>query len=254
VTVAGTNVEGDDGDTPAPGTERRLSSPNGLWVRGDGTVYILDQGNSKIRKLDANGILTTLFKVGSGIDVGRGLWVKDDESLVYYASGTSVRRWTPDNGSKTIASGFNDLGNLIVDPFGSLVVTDRGDNRVFRLSKSGNKTVIAGNGKTSGGGDGQAALDTGLAGVRGVWFLPTGGYLLATHEGSQIWYVDSQGVIHLFVDGSPWAHDGDGQYFRTSGPKISEVRAVTMDRFGRIIITENDAGFIRVIEFLPVDH
>jgi hypothetical protein len=131
-------------------------------------------------------------------------------------------------------------------------VTDRGANRVYKVSKGGNKTPIAGNGDSTGGGDGWPALSTGLAGVRGIWFLPNGGYLLATHEGSQIWYVDPAGIIHLFVDGSPGAHSGDGDYFRDPGPKLSEVRAVTMDSRGRIIITENDAGFIRTIDFLPM--
>jgi streptogramin lyase len=251
VTVAGTNVAGDNGDTPGPGTASALSSPNGIWVRGDGTIYILDLGNSKIRRLDTNGILSTLFHVNSGIDTGRGLWVAPDESLVYFASGTALRKWTPGGGVKTVENGFVELGNLVVDPAGNLVVTDRGGNRVYRVSKGGNKTAIAGNGQADGGGDGAAALDTGLLGVRGIWFVPTGGYLLATHEGSQIWYVDSAGIIHLFVDGAAGAHDGDGGYFHTPGPKISEVRAVTMDKQGRIIVTENDAGFIRTIDFLP---
>jgi serine/threonine-protein kinase len=252
VTVAGTNVAGDDGDIPGPGTARRLSSPNGIWVRGDGTVYILDLDNSKIRRLDTNGILTTLFRVSDGINTGRGLWVKDDESLVYFASGTALRKWTPSGGVKTVASGFVELGNIVVDPSGVLVATDRGANRVFQVSKGGTKTPIAGNGDVVGGGDGATALSTGLAGVRGIWFLPTGGYLLATHQGSQVWYVDVAGTIHLFVDGSPAANSGDGEYFRTPGPKISEVRAVTMDKQGRIIITENDAGFVRTIDFLPM--
>jgi len=215
-------------------------------------VYILDEGNSKVRRLDPAGLMTTLFHSSDNMETGRGLWVKDDESLVYFASGNSLKKWTPAGGVKTVANGFLELGNLVVDPAGNVVVTDRGANRVYRVSKSGNKTVIAGNGNSDGGGDGQAALDTGLAGVRGIWFLPNGGYLLATHEGSQIWYVDSAGMIHLFVDGSRGAHAGDEEYFRVPGPKVSEVRAVTVDKQGRIIITENDAGFIRVIDFLPV--
>jgi sugar lactone lactonase YvrE len=248
--VAGLSVEGDDGDLPAPGSQRHLSSPNGLWVRGDGTLFILDLGNSKIRRLDTNGILTTLFSVKDGIESGRGLWVQDDEMLVYFASGTAVKKWTPSGGLKTLASGFDDLGNLAPDPSGGIAVTDRGANRVYHVSKGGNKTAIAGNTKLSGGGDGWPALETGLAGVRGIWFVPVGGYLLATHEGSQIWYVDTAGIIHLFVDGAPGAHSGDGQYFRTAGAKISEVRAVTMDKQGRILVAENDGGFIRTVDFL----
>jgi sugar lactone lactonase YvrE len=253
VTVAGTNEAGDDGNSPGPATQHRLSSPNGLWVRGDGTFYILDLGNSKVRRVDTNGVLTTLFHANNDIDTGRGLWVKDDESLIYFASGTALRKWTPDGGIKTVASGFVELANLIVDPSGILVVTDRGANRVYQVSKGGNTTAIAGNGDATGGGDGFPALSTGLAEARGVWFLPTGGYLLATHAGSQIWYVDTAGIIHLFVDGSPGAHSGDGELFRTPGPKLSEVRSITVDTRGRIIITENDAGFIRTIDFLPLN-
>ena len=129
-------------------------------------------------------------------------------------------------------------------------MTDRGDNRVYRISNGGNKSVIAGNGDTTGGGEGALAKETGLHGVRGVWFLPNGGYFLATHEGSQIWYVDTSGIIHLFLDGQPRAHSGDGEYFKMPGFKVSEVRAITMDRDGNIIITENDTGFIRKIDFL----
>jgi len=44
----------------------------------------------------------------------RGLWVKSDESLFYYASGTKVRQWTPAGGTSSLNKQFNDLGNLIL--------------------------------------------------------------------------------------------------------------------------------------------
>ena len=248
VTVAGTNVAGDSGDAPGPGTERRLSAPNGIWVRGDGTVYILDLGNSKVRRLDREGELSTLFSVPGGIALGRGLWVREDEELAYVASGGEVKRWTPEGGVETYAAGFTQLGNLAVSPAGDLVVTDRGQNRVFRIGADRTAVPIAGDGSESGGGDGAPALATGLHGVRGIWFLPSGAYFLATHEGNQVWYVDTQGTIHLFLDGgSNNAHAGDGEHFRTPGLKISEARAISVDAQGNVIVTENDFGFIRVV-------
>ena len=36
---------------------------------------------------------------------------------------------------------------------------------------------------------------------------------------------------------------------RAPGPKVSEVRSVTMDAEGNILITENDAGYVRKIDF-----
>lgn len=253
-TIAGTHEGGFNGDGPAPATTLQLNFPNGEWVRGDGTIYILDTGNGKVRRVDPDGTMRTLFTVKGGISTGRGLWVKDDESVAYFAAGTDLMRWTP-AGLKTLNNNFVEIGNLIVDPKGQLIVTDRGANKVYKVditgSNVGSRSRIAGDGTTNPTQDGAIALETGLPEVRGIWPVPIGGYLLATHAGSQVLYLDAAGIIHVFVDGLPGGlHDGDGQYFHSEGPKISEVRSVSMDARGRIIITENDAGYVRVVDFL----
>jgi len=48
-TVAGTHVPGFDGDGPAPATSLELYQPNGLYVHGDGTFFILDTGKARVR-------------------------------------------------------------------------------------------------------------------------------------------------------------------------------------------------------------
>jgi hypothetical protein len=254
-TLAGTHEGGFNGDGPAPGTSLQLKFPNGEWVRGDGTVYVLDTDNGKVRRLAPNGIMTTLFTVKGGIDTGRGLWVKDDESVAYFGSGADLKKWTPGDGVKTLNNNFTEIGNLVVDLEGQLIVTDRGAHKVYKVETTGNnagsRTKIAGDGSNNPTEDGALATETGLPEVRGVWPVPTGGYLLATHAGSQVLYLDKSGIIHVFVDGAPgFVHDGDGNYFHSEGPKVSEVRSVTMDKRGNIIICENDNGFIRFIDFL----
>jgi sugar lactone lactonase YvrE len=251
ITAAGSNVRGNGGDEPAPATSVDLNEPNGLWVRGDGTVYILDLMNGKVRRLDTNGMLSTFFTVPGGIAFGRGLWVSDDESVAYVSSGTVVKKWTPTN-ITDFATGFSQLGNLVVDPGGNVVVTDRFGHRVWRLDENGGKTAIAGNGTASGGGDGQLALQTGLEEVRGVWFLPSGAYFVCTHRGSQVWYVDTDGFIHLFLNGHRSdTHAGDGTWFYNPAQfRVSENRAVTMDYDGNLLITEHDAGYVRKVQFL----
>ncbi len=59
---------------------RAPSNPNGLWVLEDGTVYILDLDNDKVRKLHPDGMMVTLFTV-PGLTLGRGLWVAADRAL-----------------------------------------------------------------------------------------------------------------------------------------------------------------------------
>lgn len=252
-TAAGTSTKGNGSNTSSPATEIDLNQPNGLWVRGDGTVYILDTGNNKVRRLSPDGTMRTLFSVSQGVSTGRGIWVKDDETLAYISCGTTVRKWTPSKGVKDFSTGYTELGNLVVDPDGNLVVTDRNGHQVYRLDASGAKTPIAGNGTGFGGGEGYTALETGLLEVRGVWFLSNGSYFLATHRGSQIWYVDVDGVIHLFLNGTRAGipHGDDTYFYAPEERRLSEVRAITMDWEGNLLITENDAGFIRKVRFLP---
>jgi hypothetical protein len=254
-TVAGTHAPANGPDTPAPGTNVALSSPNGLWVGGDGVVYVLDTGNGKVRWLDTNGVLTTLFADANGITSGRGLWVKDDRTLAYFGDGHNLNQWTPAGGIQTVNKpNFNDVGNFIVDAAGNLIVTDRGANQVYLLPASGPKagypTQLFGNGTTNNVVDGSLAGTNGLYQVRAVWPVPTGGYLLGTDQGCQVLYVDAAGILHVFVDGQAGSHSGDGQWFYSPGYKVSEVRSATMDAQGNIFIVENDAGYVRRVDFL----
>jgi hypothetical protein len=254
-THAGTHVGGLNGDGPDAATSLQLNFPNGLWVRADGTVYVLDTENGRVRRVNTNGVMATLFlatSTGSPLAGGRGLWVKDDESLAYFGAETKVRAWTLAGGLSTLTSGFSELGNFYVESSGDIIVCDRGAHLVYRLHPDGSRVPIAGNGTTTGGGDGLPALTTGLYGARGVWPVPTGGFLLLTHDGCQLWYVDTGGIIHLLVNGTTGScHNGDGNFFYDpSDLKISEGRSVTMDYDGDILICESDYGYIRRIRFL----
>ena len=256
-THAGTHVGGLNGEGPATATSLQLNSPNALLVRADGTVYVLDTGNARVRRVDTNGMMNTMFYAkndpSTPLDGGRCLWVKEDESLACFGNGDRIRTWTPSDGLQTLASGFTELGTFYVEPSGSLVVADRGAGYVYRVSANGSRVVMAGNGTTSGGGDGFPALQTGLYGPRGVWPVPTGGYLLLLHDGAQLWYVDSAGIMRLLVNGlggSVFVHGGDGQFFfATEQFNIGEGRSVAMDYAGNIILCESDYGFIRRIRF-----
>jgi len=252
-TVAGTHAIGNGPDTSTLATTVAMSTPNGLWVRGDGTVYVLDTGNAKVRRLDTNGMLTTLFTDthSKGISGGRGLWVKDDESLVYYCSSSHLRQWTPGGGVVDLNSDFNDLGNIIISGT-NIVATDRSDNTVWLVTtNTGTRTLLFGNGGTNLVVDGSLALTNAYYGVRGVWQPPTGGYFLATDYGAQFLFVDNAGVVHLFVNGYADSHAGDGQWFynNPTGYKLGQLRSVSMDKQGNLLIVENDTGYVRRIDF-----
>jgi hypothetical protein len=164
-----------------------------------------------------------------------------------------LRTWNSSSGLATWVSGFTELGTLYVESTGECLVCDRGAHLVYRINGAGQRTVIAGNGTPTGGGNGQSALATGLSGARSIWPVPTGGYWLLTHDGCQLWYLDSAGIVHLVLNGAGGrTHSGDGEYFyNPTIPKISEGRSVTMDYQGNVLICESDYGYIRRIRFQP---
>jgi hypothetical protein len=251
-TVAGTGLGSYGPTNPAPAIEVGLNNPNGLYVFENGLFYILDRDNGLIRRVDTNGMLTTIVNHGFPISGGRGLWVSPDESLLYYCNGSSLMRWDSTNGLVTYVTGFNTLGNIAMDPSGHLGATDDRNHRVYRIEDDGSKTWIAGNGSSFGGGDGYLATETGLYQVRGIWFLPTGGYFLTTDAACQLWYVDTSGYIHRLLNGFPGAHAGDGAwvYYNPPQAKMSNGKQITMDYDGNLILTESEYGYVRKIPFL----
>jgi hypothetical protein len=261
-TYAGTHVEGDNGDGPAPATTLHLNDPNGGWMGADGTFYILDTENGKARKVDTNGIMTTLFSTGQSLGDGRAFWVKSDESVIYFGSGdtaTTLNKWTRTGGFSVVRDDFQELGNIMGDErTGDVYVSDRLANQVYRLDTNGVRTPIAGNGTQGLAVEGALAVQTPLALPRCVWFLPNGGFFISEHDvggglGNRIWYVDPAGVIHLWLNGSSTRNFrvGDGEWFYANPgtPKVSRVRAINTDPFGNLIITESNFGFVRRINF-----
>lgn len=240
-TVAGTHQAGNGGDASQWGPEVALSNPNGLYVLPGGTAFILDRDNNKIRRLGTNGWVRTVVTNTLPLLAGRGLWVSPDETTMFYTGTTVVRKWTPAGGVVTYADGFDNLGNMDIDPTdGNLVVTDRGAHRVYRVFPDGSREIIAGDGTTQHHGDGGPATSAGLDKVRGIAFLPHGGYFLATQGDGDIWYVDTDQVAHEFLAGSgsstPLPHSG-----------ICEPRAISLTARGDLIITENDYSVVRVL-------
>ena len=251
-TLAGTHTPGNGADANSVATSVALDFPNGIWVRGDRTVYVLDTGNNKIRRVDTNGMMMTLCTVPPSLKIGRGLWVKEDETEAFFCASTILEAWSS-NGFSSVNSTFKDLGNIFVARGGRVIVTDRGDNRVFAVETQGanvgKKTLFYGSGKKTPAVDGTLALTNGFYGVRGVWPVPSGGYLLALHEGNQLLYTDTAHIVHIFVDGQNGAHSGDGEWFHSPGFKLGQLRSVSLDAEGNILIVESDLGFVRRINF-----
>jgi hypothetical protein len=65
--------------------------------------------------------------------------------------------------------------------------------------------------------------------------------------------VDTAGIIHLFINGHRSdTHTGDGTWFYNPNEfRVSEIRQITVDHSGNLLICEHDSGYIRKVQFLP---
>jgi len=153
---AGTGVSGFIGDTTAA-VAARLSSPQQVAFDGAGNAYIADAGNNRIRKVDTNGIITTV--------VGRGTKVTSC-TVAQSAAGTCTidkSQYVGDGGPPANAL-LNAPQGVAVDSKGNLIIADTGNQAIRYANLSSNViTTIAGGvpaGIVNGPTDGRSGLGT----------------------------------------------------------------------------------------------
>ncbi len=275
-TYAGTHTAGFNGDGPAPATSLQLNNTNGLYVLPDGTLYLLDPGNHRIRKVDRNGIMTTIVNdpEPNWYPSGRGLWVSPDEQTIYYtnefapvppsiiADGAVVKKWTAAGGIQVIQAksmGWRNPANLAVNPLdGKLYVTDRAEEDttkieqgLWRIDGVNLRTRITGNGTQAFPFDGQLALNSFIEEPRGLAFLPNGSYFLCGHKDGNVWYIDTTGHIHKYIAGfakkDVYSVPDGAHPPLASVQVITQPRAITLAPNGALIGVCNDSGFIWVV-------
>lgn len=165
---------GDNG----PAVSAKFSEITGVAVAPDGAVYIRDTGNSRIRRVAPNGIVTTVAGTGvfgtTGDDgpatsapIGRGGGiVAADDGSVYITSERSIRKIATDGTIRHVADFPFDpqspVYSIFPGPSDTLYLTDQLDanspgHRIYRLGSDGRLDLIAGAGHSSSGGDGGPA-------------------------------------------------------------------------------------------------
>ena len=158
-TIAGTGVDGFFGDNGLA-TNAQLSGPSFIYVSNSGNIYIADQGNRRIRKIDSSGIISTV-------------------------AGNGVPGYSGDGGPATAASLFCSAG-MQEDAQGNLYFADACNNCIRKIDGSGIITTVAGN--TTGGfsGDGGPALQASLFGPSGLTFDSDGNYYIADMNNNRV--------------------------------------------------------------------
>lgn len=124
MTIAGNGITGFSGDD-GPALSASFDHPTSACYDQDGNLFIADQGNNRIRKIDhITGIITTV-------------------------AGTGTASYSGDGGDP-VHAGLNAPWDIVFNTSGNLYITDLGNNRIRKIDFEGtaeiqdntNKTVV----------------------------------------------------------------------------------------------------------------
>lgn len=175
-----TTVAGDGAPVFRDGAQSGFSDPFGVAVAIDGTVYVADAGDSnRIRKIAPDGIVTTLAGGNEG-----------------YSDGPAT------------SASFNTPSGLALGPDGGLFVADTGNNQIRKITRDGQVSTVAGNGK-AGYTDGPASQAQ-FNGPIGVAVDKAGNLYVADSYNDRIRMIGTDGNVSTVAgQGTPGYADGD---------------------------------------------
>ncbi|MBI2689972.1 MAG: SMP-30/gluconolactonase/LRE family protein [Acidobacteria bacterium] len=267
--VAGNGVAGFSGDG-GDATQASLNVPTDVTCDRQGNIYIVDNGNARIRRVTPQGIISTYAGSGSffhGGDGGAALRAgmnpfhisSDAAGVIYFTdyNNARVRRIGTDGvittiagtGSKTF-SGEGRLArdtslspwSIAVDTSGRAIVSDPDNLRVYRIGTDGILQVFAGSGVRGLTGDGGPARDARLSNVEGVAVGLGGDVFLADTSNGRVRRVGMDGVIRTVAGTASGTASGAG------GDPLKAVIgfpvSVSVDPVGRVNISDADNALL----------
>jgi sugar lactone lactonase YvrE len=236
-TVAGSGNSGSGGDG-GDATSAEFYRPRQAITDAAGNIYVADEGNNRIRRIDAKTGKIATF------------------------AGNGKAGFGGDNGPATQARLFNPR-TVALDGVGNLYIGDQTNARIRRVdAKTGVITTIVGNPAPDGNGgflfgfsgDGGPANLAQIYQPRSIAFDGGGNMFFSDAEKDTNFHtirrVDAQsGIITTVVGqpGLPGAFDGDGG--QPAKARLNYPNQICFDAQGRLLIADTGNSCIRRVDF-----
>jgi sugar lactone lactonase YvrE/Tol biopolymer transport system component len=211
---------GDIGGDGGPATQANLNNPQAVAYGPDGTLYIADRDNNRIRAVSPSGTITTLAGGSAG--------------------------FSGDSGPAAEAK-LNNPAGIAVAPDGTLYFADSNNNRIRKITPDGVITTIAGTGKDASQGDGGPASKASLASPEEVLLDPQGNLYEAESDSDRIRVITPDGQINAFAGTGRQGQSGDGgPAAKATLDGIGSPGDLAMDADGNLYLSSGDR--IRVVD------
>ncbi len=273
-TVAGTGTRGFSGDG-GPATAAQLFSPHGVAADRAGNLYIADRNNSRIRRVDAHGNISTVagtekdgfsgdggpataarlsFPLDVAVDGAGNLYIADtgnDRIRRVDAHGNistvagAGEGFSGDGGPATAARLYLPYG-VAVDGASNLYIADTGNQRIRRVDAHGNIATVAGTGTRGFSGDGGPATAAQLFFPHSVAVDGAGNLYIADTDNHRIRRVDAHGNIATVAGAEAFGFGGDGG--PATAAQLWQPESVAVDAAGNLYIADTENHRIRRVD------
>jgi hypothetical protein len=221
-TVAGTGALPYAGDG-GPAINAPVWGPSGVALDPSGNLYIADGGHDRIRKVDTNGIITTVAGDGGEDFSGDGV----------AATNTSL----------------SSPNGVAFDASGNWYIADSANERVRKVDVNGTITTVAGNGNNANAGnysgDGGAATNATLAYPFGVGLDLLGNLYVADAVNNRIRRVDTNGIIATVAGNGTATFAGDNG--AATNASLNYPEGVYLDGLGNLYIADSGNNRVRMV-------
>lgn len=225
-TYAGTGTAGFNGDNQSS-TEADLNGPRDLVLDSFGNLYIVDEHNARIRKIDRQtGLISTI-------------------------AGTGSAGYNGDHILATSAQ-LNEPRGIAIDAANHIYISEKGNHRIRKVdANTGMISTIAGTGTLGFSGDNGPAVDAALAMPHGITVDSHGNIYISDTNNHRIRKVDGQtGIITTYAGNGFANYNGEGQAVDRT---INEPKAVAVDADDNLFVVEVGNHIIRKIDFLTTE-
>src|SRR5262249_35319796 len=264
LTVAGTDTfftRGGFAGDGGPANAARLNYPRGLIFDPSGNHYFSDTNNSRVRKIDTSGIITTIAGNGeantngdggpataASVNQPNGLAL-DKAGNLYIAQVGRIRKVTL-NG---VISTFVELpdhftpGAIAIDGNDNLYLVDHSKDRIQKISPDKTVTTIAGTGQGGYSGDGGLATQAQIliSSSGGIAVDNAGNIYIADFGNHRIRKIGTDNIIHTIAGNGNPSYNGDN--IPASQATLFFPEGVSVDGSGKIYIAESRGYRIRKI-------
>lgn len=283
-TVAGSGVEGFGGDDGSA-VAAMLNRPVGVALDRAGNLLIADEGNHRIRKVDAStGNISTVAGTGTGGFGGDGgpatsaklnspsgialdgidnLYIADSENhrvrkvtaftgTISTAAGTKGRGFSGDGGKATVAK-LDEPTGLALDAAGNLYIAELGNGRVRKVDASTRHiSTVVGPRPEDFDGDGSPATSA-MLNVSGIALDRAGNLFIAGADSHCVRKVDaSTGNISTIAGAGGYSQWHEGGFGGDGGPAASAMlyspEGVALDDAGNLYIADRFNSCIRKVD------